>query len=180
MWLHFNPIISFSATGEYDIYNIVTTDISPSGPYLEYLWDMSQGGPVIVWAVPQSLLHLCPCTSRWRFYGWVCVSSLQCIFSLATGGIHFSFYIKAARNFSHGHPETPGNISYPRSLYTPKSILTPISTTYSLPIPFPLLALPPTQFPSSIHLWMLFCFPFWVRFMYLPFGPHYNLVSLGL
>ena len=38
----------------------------------------------------------------------------------------------------------------------------------------------PIQFPLSIHLWCLFSFPFWIRFSYVPLGPPYYPVSLGL
>lgn len=55
------------------------------------------------------------------------------------------------------------------------SILSP-----SLLLPLPLFTSSSTQFPLSIHLWWLFSFPFCVIFVYLPLGPSYYSVSLGL
>jgi hypothetical protein len=46
-----------------------------------------------------------------------------------------------------------------------------------LPVPF---TASPTQFPLSIYLWWLFCFPFWVRFRHRHLWPLYYPVSLSL
>lgn len=73
------------------------------------------------------------------------------------------------KDVPHQFPFSLPALSYPPSTFFP----------YLVTIPIPLFTLSPSQFPLSIHLWWLFCFPS-ERFTHSPLGSPNYPVSLGL